>query len=53
MLPPDHRLLLDRKQRIPPIEKACQDIQADAACGVYPPWPNTALLEQSQLPPNE
>jgi hypothetical protein len=52
-LPPDHRLRLDRKQRIPPFEAPCQDSQADSGSGVYPPWPNTALFEQSQLSPKE
>jgi hypothetical protein len=52
-LPPDHRLRLDRKQRIPPFEAPCQDSQADSGCGVYPPRPNTALFKKSQLPPKE
>jgi hypothetical protein len=33
--------------------KPCQDSQAGSGCSVYPPWLDTALFEQSQLPPKK
>jgi hypothetical protein len=40
-------------ERIPPFDEPCQDSQADSACSVYPPGLDTALFEQSQLPPKK
>ncbi|MGZ5089794.1 MAG: hypothetical protein ACXWCY_05845 [Burkholderiales bacterium] len=52
-LPSDHRLRLYYEQRSPPFEEPCQDNQAGSGCGVYPPGLDTALFEQSQLPPKK
>ena len=46
-MPSDHRLRLYYKECIPPFEESCEDSQADSSCGVYPPWPDTVLFEQS------
>jgi hypothetical protein len=44
-LPPDHRLRLYYKQRIPLSEAPCQNSQADSGCCVDPPWLNTTIFE--------
>jgi hypothetical protein len=51
--PSDQRLGLYYNERIPPFDEPCQDSQADSACSVYPPGLDTALFEQSQLPPKK
>jgi hypothetical protein len=52
-LPSDYGFRLYYYQRISPIEQLGQERKANPSCRIYPTWPDPALFEQTQLPPQE